>query len=206
MTTKSDFFSNTNPDLISLKSVNDLNDAIIINDSSKKMSTLAESSITFYKKFIQPNVIPIVILIGFIIFIIYRYMTKKQKPVKESFDPSKSINDPTQTTLNLHETDNRHEFDNVINNIIEKNEIDEILNDDSIYQDLYKPDKLDKLDKYDREIYRGVTNKFKNAQTIKMDHPYGYDNDFMEMENEMMDFSTSRNKLKIDEASSMIFN
>ena len=39
-----------------------------------------------------------------------------------------------------------------------------------------------------------------------MDHPYGYDNDFIEMENQMLDYSTTQNKSKVDEASSMIFS
>lgn len=201
MSVKSDFFSNTNPDLISNKSINDLNDAIIVSDALKKSSTLTTSTISVYNKYIRPNLIPIIILICFLSFMLYRYMTKKNDSNNsiESFDPNKSISDPTQTELNLHETPNHHELDNVINNIVQQNEIDEILNDDSIYDDLYKPDKNDRIE------YTGTKNKFKNRNTIKMDHPLGYENDFIEIENEMLDFTTNKNKSTVDIASSMVF-
>jgi len=198
MSVKSDFFSNTNPDLISVKSFNDLDNAIVVSETGKKLSTLGESALNFYKKFIQPNLIPLVILLAFITFIIYRYMTNR-KNNSEKFDPSKPNDAPEQTRLELHET-NHHELDNVINNIIQKNEIDEILNDDIIYEDLYKPDNSD------REEYTGTVNKFKKTPVIKMDHPYDYDNNFIEVENDMLEFTTTQNKSKIDEASSMIFS
>jgi len=200
MSLKNDFFSNTNPDLVSLKSLNELNDNVVVDDAVKKMSNLGETSINFYKKYIQPNIIPIIVLIIFIVFIVYRYMSKNQEETKEKFDPSKPIDDPKQTKLELHETGRHHELDNIINNIVEKNEIEEILNDDMIYEDLYKPENSD------REVYTGTINKFKNDKTIKMDHPYDYDNDFIEMENTMLDFTTKQNKSKIDEASSLLFN
>jgi len=205
MSIRSDFFSNTNPDLISTKSINDLNEAVVVSDTGTQMKTLAGSCEGIYKTYIKPNLIPIIILVAFVSFMIYRYMTKKTSDeFKEEFDPSKSINDNTQKTLNLHETDNHHELDNVINNIIQKNEVEEILNDDSIYDMLYTPDKEKKLD--ERIQYGGTKNKFYNQKTIKMDHPYGYDNDFIEMENNMLDYATTQNKSKVDEASSMIFS
>jgi hypothetical protein len=213
MSIRSDFFSNTNPDLISTKSINDLNEAVVISDTGTKMKTLVGSFEGIYKIYIKPNLIPIIILVVFLSFIIYRYMTNKQSS-KEEFDPSKSINDKTQTKLELHETDNHHEFDhvinnhpefdNVINNIIQKNEVDEILNDDSIYDMLYTPEKEKRLD--DRIQYGGTKNNFKNQKTIKMEHPNGYDNDFIEMENQFLDYSTTQNKSKVDEASSMLFS
>lgn len=201
MSVKSDFFSNTNPDLISNKSINDLNDAIIVSDALKKSSTLTSSSISMYKKYIKPNLIPIIILICFLSFMIYKYMTKKIETEKtENFDPNKSINDPKQYKLNLHETSNHHDLDNVINSIVLKNEIDEILNDDSLYDNLYKPDINDRVE------YTGTKNKFKNQKIIKTDHPLGYDDNFIEIDNNMLDFATTQNKSKVDIASSMLFN
>lgn len=205
MSIRSDFFSNTNPDLISTKSINDLNEAVVVSDTGTKMKTLAGSCEGIYKQYIRPNLIPIVILVAFLSFMIYRYMTKKTSDeFKEEFDPSKSINDKTQTTLELHETENHHELDHVINNIIQKNEVEEILNDDSMYDMLYTPNTEKQVD--DRIQYGGTKNKFRNQKTIKMEHPYGYDNDFIEMENQMLDYSTTQNKSKVDEASSMIFS
>ena len=63
------FFSNTNPDLISSKTFSDLNKMVIIDDEPvKETKTLINTSITFYKKYIQPNLIPILIIILFISF------------------------------------------------------------------------------------------------------------------------------------------
>ncbi len=199
MSETNNFYSKTNPELVTAKAIDELNSTIIVTDTTKA-PTLGNSSLNIYKKYIKPNIIPIVILVAFIAFMIYRYMTNKKIKDKESFDPSKKLSDPTQKALELHETENHHEFDHVINQVIEKNEIDEILNDNSIYDDIYKPDP------HERQDYTGTNNKALNDPIIKMDHPYGYDNDFIELENKMLDFSTSRNKQTIDRASSMIFD
>ncbi len=200
MSETNNFYSKTNPELVTAKAIDELNSTIIVTDTTKA-PTLGNSSLNIYKKYIKPNIVPIVILIAFIAFMVYRYMTnKKIKEKKESFDPSKKLTDPTQQALELHETDRHHEFDHVINQVVEKNEIDEILNDNSIYDDIYKPDPSERQD------YAGTNNKALNDPIIKMDHPYGYDNDFIELENKMLDFSTTKNKQSIDQVSSLIFN
>ena len=121
MSVKNDFFSNTNPDLISAKSFNELDNILVVSETAKKMSSLGESAKDFYKKFIQPNVIPIIILLSFIIFMIYRYMTKKN----ENFNPSKHPSDKTQTKLELSEV-NPHVLDNIINSYVNDPENEEL--------------------------------------------------------------------------------
>jgi len=199
---KNDFFSNTNPNLINSEVLNNLNNRVIIDSPTKTTSTLSTSIKDFYKKYVQQNIIPIIIIVLFVTFMIYRYMTHKTE-ITEKFDPSKALDDPTQTTLELHETSNHHDLDNVINNIVnaqESSELDRIITDDRLYDNLYKPDEND------REMYNGIKNRFENDKPIMMDHPYGYDNDFMTMENNMLRFSTERNKTAVDEASSLVFS
>jgi hypothetical protein len=196
MNNKNDFFSNTNPDLISSKSMTELTTIIANADIVKKAPTLSESTINFYKRFIQPNLLPIIIVIIFISFMIYRYMTYSN----ERFDPNKSVNDPTQTELELSEK-NPYEFDNAMNKVIKDKEANEILNDDSLYENL-----IDRNELNDREVYRGTHNPWKGQKDDEMEHPYGYENKYIETTDNMVDFSTSKNKSALDEATKMMFS
>ena len=121
---------NTNPDLISAKSMTELTNIVANADIIKKAPTLSESTVNFYKRFIQPNLLPIIIVVIFISFMVYRYMTYSNE--KEKFDPNKSINDPTQTKLELSER-NPYEFDNTMNKILRDKEANDILNDEDAF-------------------------------------------------------------------------
>jgi len=198
MNNKNDFFSNTNPDLISVKSLNELTNIIVTTENIKKPATLSESTVNFYKRFIQPNLLPIIIVIIFISFMIYRYMTYSSD--KEKFDPNKSINDPTQTELELSER-NPYEFDHTMNKILRDKEANDILNDESIYDNL-----IDKNEFNDREVYRGTQNPWDGGKDDEMEHPYGYENKFIETTNNMVDFATKKNKSALDNVSKLVFN
>jgi hypothetical protein len=197
MNNQNEFFSNTNPDLISAKSIPELTKIIVDSDPAKKVITLSESTLTFYKKYIQPNIIPIIIVIIFISLMIYRYMTNNSK---EKFDPNKSVNDPTQTQLELSETPKHYEFDNVINQVVSDKEMNEIYNDESIYENL-----IDRNEFNDREVFRGVNNPWEGEKDDEMEHPYGYDNRYIETTNNMVDFSTKKNKSALDDAFNRMF-
>ena len=196
MNKQNDFFSNTNPDLISAKSMAELTKIVADADPVKKVS-LSQSTISLYKKYIQPNLLPLIIVIIFISFMIYRFMTHSEK---EKFDPNKSVNDPTQTQLELSETPNHYEFDNVINEVVKDKEMNEILNDDSIYENL-----IDRNEFNDREVFRGVNNPWEGEKDDEMEHPYGYDNRYIETTNNMIDFATKKNKSSLDDAFNKMF-
>lgn len=198
MNNKNDFFSNTNPDLISSKSLNELTNIIVTTENIKKPATLSESTVNFYKRFIQPNLLPIIIVVIFISFMIYRYMTYSSD--KEKFDPNKSINDPTQTELELSEK-NPYEFDNTMNKILRDKEANDILNDESIYDNL-----IDRNEFNDREVYRGTQNPWEGEKDDEMEHPYGYENKYIETTNNMVDFATKKNKSALDNVSKLVFN
>jgi len=198
MNNKNDFFSNTNPDLISSKSLNELTNIIVTTENIKKPATLSESTVNFYKRFIQPNLLPIIIVVIFISFMIYRYMTYSSD--KEKFDPNKSINDPTQTELELSER-NPYEFDNTMNKILRDKEANDILNDESIYDNL-----IDRNEFNDREVYRGTQNPWEGEKDDEMEHPYGYENKYIETTNNMVDFATKKNKSALDNVSKLVFN
>ena len=198
MNNKNDFFSNTNPDLISAKSMTELTNIVANADIIKKAPTLSESTVNFYKTFIQPNLLPIIIVVIFISFMVYRYMTYSNE--KEKFDPNKSINDPTQTKLELSER-NPYEFDNTMNKILRDKEANDILNDESIYENL-----IDRNEFNDREVYRGTNNPWEGEKDDEMEHPYGYENKYIETTNNMVDFATKKNKTALDNISKLVFN
>ena len=197
------FFSNTNPDLISAKSIAELTKIVADADPVKKVS-LSKTTISLYKKYIQPNILPLIIVIIFISFIIYRYMTHSEK-----FDPNKSVNNSTQTQLEFSETRNHHEFDNVVNQFMKDKEMNEIFNDESIYENL-----LDKNESNDREVFTGTHNSWEDNKADdkvddkvdEMEHPYGYDNRYVETTNNMVNYATKKNKSSLDEAFNKMFN
>ena len=199
MSYKNDFFSQTNPDLINSKSLSDLN-KIIISDSAppKTMSNLSENLIGFYKKYIQANILPIIIIVIFVSFIIYRYMTHSS----EDFDPNKSISSP-QNLLEqsdiLNDAVKRENKLNITN--IDTIINDEILNDDSIYDDIIIRPNPDS-----REVYTGTKNRWEGAQDDEMDHPLGYANNFVSTTADTIGAFASRNKESINLASKMLFN
>jgi hypothetical protein len=191
------FFSNTNPDLVDSSLLKNLNETVIVNTTKK--TTLSESSLNFYKKFIQPNLIPIIVIILFIGFIIYRYLTRKN----EKFDPSKHPSDITQTKLE-HSEINPHELDNVINTYIKDKENEELegqIDENELLKSFYKPND----DVYNREDYSGASDLYIDSNLNILDHPYSYESDFLKMENDMANFSINRNKSSIDNATSKIF-
>lgn len=190
------FFSNTNPDLVDSTLLKNLNESVIVSDK-EKLTTLGKSSLNFYKKFIQPNLIPIIVIVIFIGFIIYRYMTLKN----EIFDPSKQPSDPTQTKLE-HSEINPHELDNIINKYIKDNEeLEGQINEEELMKEFYKSNN----DIENREDYHGAKDLYIDSNLNVLDHPYGYESDFLKMENEMANFAISRNKSTIDTATSKIF-
>jgi len=194
---ENNFFSNTNPELVNSNLINELNN-IVIEQNIKKITTLGESSVNLYKKYVQPNLIPIIVVLLFVVFMIYRYMTKKN----EKFDPTKHPSDSTQTKLELSETNN-HTLDNVINSYIKDKENEELegsINEEELMEEFYKPINSG------QEDYFGTQNLYIDGNLNVVDHPYNYDSDFLKMENSMADFSIGKNKYGIDEVASKIFN
>ena len=127
----------------------------------------------------------------------------------EKFDPNKSVNNSTQTQLELSETRNHHEFDNVVNQFMKDKEMNEIFNDESIYENL-----LDKNESNDREVFTGTHNSWEDNKADdkvddkvdEMEHPYGYDNRYVETTNNMVNYATKKNKSSLDEAFNKMFN
>jgi len=93
----SDFFSGSKPDLISLKSINDL--AIIANASPAKIVPIQIKKSwdpkSIYYSYIKPNIVPIILILLFIVALLIRYFmindTDAEINKKEQFNPAESV-------------------------------------------------------------------------------------------------------------------
>lgn len=92
-----DFFSGSKPDLISMKSMNDLVNIVFeggggtVENFQNAITTLTKPS-TFdikniYTEYIKPNILAIIIIFIFVICILFRYFSLKD----ENFNPSEPI-------------------------------------------------------------------------------------------------------------------
>ena len=84
----SEFFSGSKPDLISMKSINELTNVFIassqdvpINGGVVHQPTLLKNPFnikTFFLNYIKPNLLPIIIILLFIGFLVFRYVSKDE--------------------------------------------------------------------------------------------------------------------------------
>ena len=105
----SEFFSGSKPDLISMKSINELtanvfvasSQDIPINGGVINQGTLLRNPFnikTFFLNYIKPNLLPVIIILAFIGFLIFRYVSNDEidqvngETNKEDFNPALPIN------------------------------------------------------------------------------------------------------------------
>jgi hypothetical protein len=255
------FYSKSSPDLVSFKSVNDINndmfsEPIIIGDNSNT-GCFNSNIYNFYKKYIQPNLIAIIIIVLFVILITYRYLTYKKEVNNsiEEFDPSKSIH--SQINRNVYVGDqlnpNVHKTPEMIEASSRYNNITHIL-DDSIYDDdnnnnidepsqvasrrLQTSDQTGRSSVIDdiptrhslqsqksNNLLDGGSSNFVDLEKIEsvtglnnrwnikqkdndflLDHPLGFDNDFIETTGDSIQYANNKNRKSLDELAKKMFD
>lgn len=77
-----DYFSGANPDLISNKSLKELN--IILQHPTVEHPTLASNFSGFYSDYIQPNIFPIIIFVLISVYLFIKYVLKRDKDENEN--------------------------------------------------------------------------------------------------------------------------
>ena len=105
-----EYFSGTRPDLISMKSLNDLapfmqySDNINNNYVETKINT-SSSLQGFYTGYIKPNILPIIIILIFVGCIIIRYLSVNDSNKNKTMTKSSDLNDTNDTnnTTNSNE-------------------------------------------------------------------------------------------------------
>jgi hypothetical protein len=230
------FFSKTSPDLVSLKSLNDINLELYSEsiDSNKNgcNNYFNNNLYKFYKTYIQPNLIAIVIIVLFFTLIIYRYMTYKRKNKKnkksedkklddkkldkvvEDFDPSKSVKSQINRNLYIGEVLNPEtvKTSEMIEASSRYNDITHIL-DDTLYDDELNniSEQTGRSNFIDTEKIENVTG-LNNRWNIKerdndyiLENPLGYENTFVETTGDSIQFANNKNRKVLDELAKKMF-
>lgn len=123
-----DFFSGSKPDLISMKSMNDLVEIVIdgggIDNVNNALATLTKPSSfdikTIYMEYIRPNILAIIIITVFSLCVLFRYFSLKEKDTSpiEKTQPDIQVNLPVLYDL---EEINKMSEEEIFNKMTKKN-------------------------------------------------------------------------------------
>ena len=211
-----EFFSGSKPDLISMKSVNDLVDIVFdggaienvqnVQNIQNAFTTLTKP-ISFdikniYAEYIKPNILAIIIILLFAFFIFFRYFSLKD----EKFNPAQSIDSQP----------NRNNYVSGVDvNIPVLYDLEEInkLTDDEILNKMKKKskqfEKSPTINNYDsktcedrEEVIYGST-AWSNQNDGELNPMYG--NDYIKTTAMAVEFNNQRNKDSLNTATKMIF-
>jgi hypothetical protein len=217
-----DFFSGSKPDLISMKSMNDLVDIVVeggnasgivkqgsdnINNleqfikNSSKPSPFDLKSI--YQNYIKPNLLPIIIIIVFIAFFLFRYYSVKE----EKFNPGEPVD--TQVNRNSYVDINLPVLYDVeqINKLSEEEMIKKMKKKSKQFES--SPPQINSCDIAgnsgdEREEVIYGSNSWLNQQD-GIPNPF-FGNDYVTTTGDAINFASEKNKKSLDLAANMIFN
>lgn len=80
-----DFFSGTNPDLISNKVLKEINKSLIAKPVDVPiLPSLGDNMSSFYSNYIQPNLFPIIVFVLITIYLFIKYVLKRDKDEKKN--------------------------------------------------------------------------------------------------------------------------
>ena len=136
-----EYFSGTRPDLISMKSINDLAPFIqhseiemnILNNINGGMPSTSSFSIKqFYQSYIKPNILPIIIIVIFVGCIIIRYLSINDK---KNALPNQSDPNPNTDSKSLIENFNpaKPVFSQVNHNVYVEPPVEELKKTQLVY-------------------------------------------------------------------------
>jgi hypothetical protein len=200
-----DFFSGSKPDLISMKSMNDLVDIVFeggaiqnINEITKPASFNIKN---IYTDFIKPNFLAIIVILLFIAFVLFRYFSIKD----EKFNPAQPI-DSQQNRNNyvsgidvnipvLYDLEEINKFsdEEILNKMKQKSKPFE------------KSPKIEKCnDREEREEVIYGSNSWKDQFDGYQNPMFG--NDYVTTTAEAVEFNNDRNKKSLDSISNILFN
>jgi hypothetical protein len=217
-----DFFSGSKPDLISMKSMNDLVDIVVeggnasgivkqgsdnINNleqfikNSSKPSPFDLKSI--YQNYIKPNLLPLIIIVVFIGFFLFRYYSVKE----EKFNPAEPVD--TQINRNSYVDINLPVLYEVeqINKLSEEEMINKMKKKSKQFES--SPPQInscqiagDSGDEREEVIYG--SNSWLNQQD-GIPNPF-FGNDYVTTTGDAINYASEKNKKSLDLAANMIFN
>ena len=206
-----DFFSGSKPDLISMKSMNDLVDIVFEGGAAENVqnaiTTLTKPTSfdikNIYAEYIKPNILAIVIIVIFGLCILFRYFSLKD----EKFNPAQPID--TQT--------NRNNYVSGIDvNIPVLYDLEEInkLTDEEILKKMKKKSKqfekspninsCNRRPGEEREEVIYGSNAWSGQYDGELNPMFG--NDYVTTTSMAVDFNNERNKTSLNSAANMIFS
>jgi hypothetical protein len=132
----SEFFSGSKPDLISMKSINELTATVFVLSSQDIPTTgivnnpnnvnninILRNPLnikTFFVNYIKPNLLPVIIILIFIGFLVFRYFSKDESNQYNSKSNSNQINQSNFNQINQYNSNsksNSNQLNKTINNI-----------------------------------------------------------------------------------------
>ena len=217
-----DFFSGSKPDLISMKSMNDLVDIVveggnatgIVKQGSDNINNLEQfiknstkpspfDLKSIYQNYIKPNLLPIIIIIVFVTFFLFRYYSVKE----EKFNPAEPVD--TQVNRNSYVDINLPVLYDVeqINKLSEEEMIKKMKKKSKPFE--MSPPELKSCeitgnsgDEREEVIYG--SNSWLNQQD-GIPNPF-FGNDYVTTTGDAINFASEKNKSSLDLAANMIFN
>jgi len=190
-----EYFSGVQPDLISGKSLKDLN-TTLLKPVPNIQPVWKENVSGFYNNYVAPNVFPIIMIVLVGIFLLIKYIMKNEK---EHFNPSKPIK--KQKNRN-HYVDGKNDIHYDESEYPYMDIVDEVDYDDNDLGDGYD----EKQDIYDdRQRYSGIYDQWSGQQDTSIAHPYGYDDNFVSSSADAIRMGTSENRKSIDELAKIMF-
>ena len=175
----SDFFSGSKPDLISLKSINDL--AVLAAGSPENLVPFQTKkpwdAKSFYYSYIKQNLVPIVLILLFLLALLIRYFMLKENPEinkKENFNAAESVfeqpnhNNYVSADTIVYDLEDNIDENELMEKIIQKSKVPF---DEHVVEDKLREVHIEQPDDDDREIiYKGRDDWLNQFD--------GYDNPF----------------------------
>jgi len=205
----SDFFSGSKPDLISLKSINDL--AILAAGSPENLipfqTTKPWDAKSFYNSYIKPNMVPIVLILLFILALFIRYfMLKDNVEINKKENISHENFNAVESVFEQPNHNNYISGDSVIydleDNIDENELMEKIINkskvpfDEHVVVDKVREIHVEQPDDDDREIIYKGRGDWLN-QLDGYDNPY-FGNNMVTSTASAVQFGLKQNNESVD--------
>ncbi len=209
-----EFFSNSKPDLISMKSMNDLVDIVFEGGANENiqnaLTNITKPSSfdikTIYATYIKPNLLPIIIILVFISCVLFRYFALKEK--EEKFNPAQPIE--SQVNRNNYVSG----VDVNIPVLYDLSELNKFSDDELLNKMKKKSKQFDKSQKKlndcdgepgeEREETIYGSDSWKDQYDGYPNPMFG--NDYVTTTSSAVDFNNNRNKNSLDSAAKMVFN
>ena len=191
---KFNFFSNSKPELLSNNALEQLKKLARISESRQApvIKTLPVSD--FYKNWLRPNLVPIIIVIIFTAFLLYRFMATQNEnlDVKVANDINNKIHNNNDELYD--------EYKKILSNKSKANDIDieSILTDD-MYDFAIKENKRTR-----EKITSGIKNSWENVAEPLM-NPFISSPNVIQPDFEATQFAVKQNKNILDKVAEELF-